>query len=79
MRGGERDEYGIAGSDHRYGERQSEGRGSPTNVDRELVVLFMLFEQLKGKDAGSFYSINGYIFGELTGLVVKQGERVLLL
>jgi hypothetical protein len=34
----------------------------------------MLFDQLKGRDAGLFYSTNGYTFGNLTGLVMKQGE-----
>jgi FtsP/CotA-like multicopper oxidase with cupredoxin domain len=50
--------------------------GSPRDVDREFVALFMQFDQLKGKDSGLFYSINGYIFGNLPGLVMKQGERV---
>jgi hypothetical protein len=50
--------------------------GSPKDTDREFVALFMLFDQLKGKDAGLFYSINGYIFGNLPGLVMKQGEHV---
>jgi hypothetical protein len=50
--------------------------GSPKDADREFVVLFMLFDQLKGKDAGLFYGINGYIFGNLPGLVMKQGEHV---
>lgn len=50
--------------------------GTPKDVDRELVALFMIFDQLGGKDAGLFYSINGYIFGNLPGLVMTQGERV---
>jgi manganese oxidase len=50
--------------------------GSPKDVDREFVALFMLFDQLQGKDAGLFYSMNGYIFGNLPGLVMKQGEHV---
>jgi manganese oxidase len=49
--------------------------GSPKDADREFVALFMIFDELKGKDAGLFYSINGYIFGNLPGLVMKQGER----
>jgi hypothetical protein len=50
--------------------------GSPKDVDREFVALFMIFDELGGKDAGLFYSINGYIFGNLPGLLMKQGERV---
>jgi hypothetical protein len=50
--------------------------GTPKDVDREFVALFMLFDQLQGKDLGLFYSINGYIFGNLPGLVMKQGEHV---
>jgi hypothetical protein len=50
--------------------------GSPKDVDREFVALFMIFDELKGKDAGLFHTINGYIFGNLPGLVMKQGERV---
>jgi hypothetical protein len=50
--------------------------GTPKDVDREFVALFMMFDQLKGKDSGLFYSINGYVFGNLPGLVMKQGERV---
>jgi len=50
--------------------------GSPKDADREFVALFMIFNELNGKDSGLFYSINGYIFGNLPGLVMKQGERV---
>ena len=50
--------------------------GSPKDVDRELVALFMIFDQLNGKNAGLFHTINGYIFGNLPGLIMKQGERV---
>lgn len=50
--------------------------GSPKDVDREFVALFMIFDELAGKDAGLFHTINGYIFANLPGLVMKQGERV---
>lgn len=49
---------------------------SPKDVDREFVALFMMFDELKGKDSGQFHSINGYIYGNLPGLVMKQGEKV---
>ena len=50
--------------------------GTPKDVDREFVASFMIFDQLAGKDAGLFYSMNGYIFGNLPGLVMKNGEKV---
>ena len=49
---------------------------TPKGVDREFVVLFMIFDQLGGKNEGLFHSMNGYIFGNLPGLVMKQGEHV---
>jgi FtsP/CotA-like multicopper oxidase with cupredoxin domain len=50
--------------------------GAPKDVDREFVTLFMVFDEQFGADAGLFHSINGYIFGNLPGLVMKQGDRV---
>lgn len=50
--------------------------GSPKDADREFVTLFMIFDELQGKDGGLFYSINGYIYGNLPGLVMKKGEKV---
>jgi hypothetical protein len=50
--------------------------GSPKGVDREFVASFMIYDELGGRAAGLFYAINGYIFGNLPGLVMKQGERV---
>jgi len=50
--------------------------GSPKDVDREFVASFMIFDQMAGKPAGLFYAINGFIFGNLPGLYMKQGERV---
>ena len=50
--------------------------GSPKDVDREFVASFMIFDEMAGKPAGLFYSINGFIFGNLPGLYAKQGEKV---
>jgi FtsP/CotA-like multicopper oxidase with cupredoxin domain len=50
--------------------------GSPKDVDREFVTSFMVFDELAGKPAGLFYSINGLIFGNLPGLMMKKGEKV---
>jgi FtsP/CotA-like multicopper oxidase with cupredoxin domain len=50
--------------------------GSPKDADREFVAMFMIFDEMGGKPAGLFYSINGFIFGNLPGLAMKQGEKV---
>jgi len=55
---------------------KADASGAPRDVDREFVALFMIFDELQGKDAGLFHSINGYVFGNLPGLVMKHGERV---
>ena len=50
--------------------------GTPKGVDREFVASFMIFDQLAGKNDGFFYAINGYIFGNLPGLMMQQGDKV---
>jgi hypothetical protein len=36
----------------------------------------MIFDERGGKPAGQFYAINGFVFGNLPGLTVKQGDKV---
>jgi hypothetical protein len=50
--------------------------GSPKGVDHEFVAAFMIFDELQGRDPGLFHAINGYVFGNLPGLVMKQGDHV---
>jgi len=50
--------------------------GSPKDVDQEFVAAYMIFDELGGRNEGQFHAINGYIFGNLPGLVVKKGEKV---
>jgi hypothetical protein len=50
--------------------------GSPKDVNREFVASFMIFDEMGGKPAGQFYAINGFIFGNLPGLTMKQGDKV---
>ena len=50
--------------------------GSPRDVDREFVIAFMVFDELGGEEPGLMHAMNGYIFGNLKGLVMKNGERV---
>lgn len=50
--------------------------GSPKDVNREFVASFMIFDEMGGKPDGQFYAINGFIFGNLPGLTMKQGDKV---
>jgi FtsP/CotA-like multicopper oxidase with cupredoxin domain len=50
--------------------------GSPKDVDREFVASFMIFDEMGGKPPGLFYAINGFIFGNLPGLMMRQGDKV---
>jgi manganese oxidase len=50
--------------------------GTPKDIDREFIASFMIFDEMGGKDQGQFYAINGFIFGNLPGLTMKQGEKV---
>jgi hypothetical protein len=49
---------------------------TPKDVDREFVASFMIFDEMGGKPAGLYYAINGFIFGNLPGLMMKQGDKV---
>src|SRR5262249_20240226 len=57
--------------------------GSLVDVDRELVVLFLFFDELRGDETrpatseeGLYHAMNGYIFSNLPGLVMNEGEHV---
>jgi FtsP/CotA-like multicopper oxidase with cupredoxin domain len=50
--------------------------GTPKGVDREFVTSFQIFDEMGGKNDGLFYTINGYIFGNLPGLMMQQGDKV---
>jgi FtsP/CotA-like multicopper oxidase with cupredoxin domain len=50
--------------------------GCPTDVDREFVLLFKVFDEAGGYGKGRMHSVNGYIFGNLPGLIAKHGQRV---
>ena len=54
----------------------ADAAGRPRDVNREFVIMFMIFDELKGKDQGLFHSMNGFVFGNLPGLLIKKGERV---
>lgn len=50
--------------------------GSPRDVDKEFVTAFLTFDEMSGADSGMMHSINGYIFGNLNGLVMRNGDKV---
>ena len=50
--------------------------GRPKDVDVEFVTAFFIFDKLEGEEPGLMHSINGYIFGNLKGLVMHSGDRV---
>jgi len=49
---------------------------TPKDVDREFVASFMIFDEMAGTNPGLFHTINGVIFGNLPGLVMKKGDKV---
>jgi FtsP/CotA-like multicopper oxidase with cupredoxin domain len=50
--------------------------GTPKDVDKEFVTAFVIFNELEGEEPGLMHSINGYIFGNLLGLNMDNGDRV---
>lgn len=50
--------------------------GRPNDVDREFVVMFFVFDEAGGMERGLMHSMNGFIFGNLPGLSMNQGEKV---
>jgi len=50
--------------------------GSPKDVDEEFVGSFMIFDELGGRNEGQFHAINGYVFGNLPGLIAKKGAKI---
>jgi FtsP/CotA-like multicopper oxidase with cupredoxin domain len=58
----------------RKGWARSDGR--PVDVDREFVAAFFIFNEADGEERGLMHSINGYIFGNLRGLTMQNGEKV---
>ncbi len=50
--------------------------GSPKDVAQEFVVAFFVFDELEGEEAGLMHSMNGYIYGNLKGLIAKNQTAV---
>jgi FtsP/CotA-like multicopper oxidase with cupredoxin domain len=55
---------------------------TPTDVDEEFVTLFMIFDESKPgmtaaqKEANTKYAINGYIYDNLPGIIMNEGDKV---
>ena len=54
--------------------------GTPSDIDREFVTLFMIFKEKQQtaheQSPLQLNAINGYIYGNLQGLEMQNGERV---
>ncbi|MFB3817561.1 MAG: multicopper oxidase domain-containing protein [Candidatus Methylomirabilales bacterium] len=50
--------------------------GGASDVDQEFILVFKVFDEARGYGKGQMHSINGYIFGNLPGLITRNGERV---
>jgi multicopper oxidase len=49
---------------------------TPVDVDRELIVAMMIFDEAKGARRGLMHSINGFIFGNVPPMTARVGERL---
>jgi len=49
---------------------------TPKNVDLEFILAFFVFDENNGDERGLMHAINGYIFGNLQGLVMPNGSKV---
>jgi manganese oxidase len=54
----------------------ADSNAHPVDVDREFVNLYMIFNRDEDRERGLMHAINGYIFGNLPGLVMNQGDNV---
>lgn len=53
--------------------------GTPRDVEREFVNLFMIFNENEGDEESEgdlMHAINGRVFGNLPGLEMNEGDRV---
>lgn len=49
---------------------------TPADVDREFVLSFFVYDEDAGRERGLMHAINGYIFANVPGLEMNDGERV---
>ena len=58
------------------GMAKSESDPSAKDVDHEFTTLFMVFDEEGGEEGGLMHTMNGYVFGNLQGYQVDQGDTV---
>lgn len=62
--------------------KHAKSDGTPDDADKEFVTTFMIFDESKPgmseaqKEASMKHTINGYIFHNLPGLVMNNGDKV---
>ena len=60
----------------RKGMESSRSNPFPRDVDHEFISLFMIFNEENNKESGLKHTINGRIFGNLSGYETSIGKRV---
>lgn len=50
--------------------------GSPSDVDKEFVLMFFVFDEDRGRERGLMHAINGFTFANVPGLIMNNGDRV---
>ena len=56
--------------------RRRHADATPSDVDKEFVAAFFIFNEDNGRERGLMHAINGFIFGNLQGLDMNNGEKV---
>ena len=60
----------------RKGMARSKNDPRPKDVDAAFTALFFVFDEENGEEGGLMHGINGYIFGNLSGLEATKGDNV---
>ncbi len=60
----------------RQGKARSPSNPMPQDIDQEFTALYMIFNEDNGEESGLKHTINGRIFGNLSGYETRIGERV---
>lgn len=58
------------------GKARSEADPLPQDIDQEFTALYMIFNEENGEESGMKHTINGIIFGNLSGYNTYVGSRV---
>ena len=58
------------------GKSRSPADPLPQDIDQEFTALYMIFNEENGEESGMKHTINGAIFGNLSGYNTYEGSRV---